>query len=557
MAHRNVVLLLVLILPLAAPFRPSWHPPSIGRSLLPVVQSKKTVETCLLMTSSTPGPTPLQDSLSGLRAEMAAFLKSVKLQDRSQQQEESVLFNFGTLLLQKDAYVEALAAFEEAVAINSKRAASWFSIALIRESQGDVEGALHAYERALETATPEEDATISVAASNNLIGLLVQENRLEAAGWAADRAVNKRPDDPHAWTNMGVILVRNENLDWAEVCFENAILRGAAGADSQLVVALNNLGAMYARRGEFERAISMYERCVAADAADLDSLKALAGALADSGDRLQASSRLRQALALDPADTQLQFQLAALDGPGEGCSKSGTAIPREYVSSLFDYYAERGYDEHMLTTLKYKGPQLLWGSFLRAGPAPRPLQDLRTVELGVGSGLCGSYFRTQGLGSDLVGCDLSPVMVQTASRLEGVLLHGRELIYSSVVVADCVEFLEAHKGGDRDLVLAADVLCYMGDLECLFRAALSALGPRGRFLFTTEELVASEGGVDRPAASFELQSSGRFSHSVSYIQDLAGRCGFQVASVQREVVRVDGEVPVPCVVFCLFAGVAK
>ena len=531
-------------------FSPSFFR-SISRSSLPA--GAKLSQDMSPPAAAPTGSSPLGNSIRELRAELAGVLK-----DGQAQQDESVLFNSGTLLLQQDAYADALVKFESAVAINPKRAASWFQIALIRQSQGNVEGALHAYERALEMAKPEEDLTISVAASNNLIGLLVQENRLEAAGQAADRAVNRWPDDPRAWTNLGVILVRNQNLDWAEVCFENALLRGAGGDDAQLATALNNMGAMLARRGQFAQAISMYERCVAADATDLDSLKALAGALADCGDRQQAALRLRQALALDPSDTQLQFQLAALEGSGNGGGKgrsggAGSSVPREYVSNLFDYYAERGYDDHMLTTLQYKGPELLWESFIRAGPAQRPLQELSSIELGVGSGLCGSYFRAQGLGSDLLGCDLSPVMVQTASRLE----DGRELVYSSVVVADCVEFLEGHSGAAKDLVLAADVLCYMGDLDALFRSVRSALGTGGRFLFTTEELAAEEGASATPSASFDLQSSGRFSHSVAYIQGLARRYGFEVASAQKEVVRVDGDVPIPSIVFCLLASSAN
>jgi predicted TPR repeat methyltransferase len=55
---------------------------------------------------------------------------------------------------------------------------------------------------------------------------------------------------------------------------------------------------------------------------------------------------------------------------------------------------------------------------------------------------------------------------------------------------DASKFLATFGGGQLDVITAADVLPYMGDLSTLFRAASSALKSGGLFVFTTEEMVS-------------------------------------------------------------------
>jgi predicted TPR repeat methyltransferase len=147
----------------------------------------------------------------------------------------------------------------------------------------------------------------------------------------------------------------------------------------------------------------------------------------------------------------------------------------------------------------------------------------------------------------MVGCDLSPIMIQQASRSEFVSDGAHELVYRSVVVSDAVDFVSACGRSESDLVLAADVVCYMGDLRALLQKVRFALKIGGTLLFSVEELEGPS------VEAFSLQPSGRFAHSEHYIVDLAGRCGYEVTAVQRGVLRADGGVPVNGAAFALVA----
>ena len=498
--------------------------------------------------------------------------------------DEPMLYNLGTLLLQQVVdqspeeaaalQAEALAYFEMAAALNPNRDASQFNIAMLREASGDADGALDAYKEAIRVTNDEQTA---IACYNNKVGLLLARERLDEAAQVADAAVNAYPQDPSTWTSLGVVLRINGNSDWASTCFENALARGP---DEKNLVALNNLGALLAKAGRRHEAVSMLNRALKVKPDDLSSLKAIAPILVEVGSSAEAADCLRRAIALDPFDNSLSFQLSVVEntwplatggksnqpppgvplvagsgggGPLASSEAAPLTVPREFVADLFDYYAQSGYDRHMVETLGYKVPELMWSTFLaRCKEEPRLLSKgalaaFKTIEVGVGSGLCGAFFRSRGLGGDIVGCDLSPIMIQQASRSEFVSDGAHELVYRSVVVSDAVEFVSACGRSETDLVLAADVVCYMGDLRALLQKVRFALKIGGTLLFSVEELEGPSAEV------FSLQPSGRFAHSEHYIVDLAGRCGYEVASVQRGVLRADGGVPVNGASFALVA----
>ncbi|MBK6472076.1 MAG: methyltransferase domain-containing protein [Betaproteobacteria bacterium] len=106
------------------------------------------------------------------------------------------------------------------------------------------------------------------------------------------------------------------------------------------------------------------------------------------------------------------------------------------------------------------------------------------LDLGCGTGLCGPLLRP--LARHLTGLDLSAAMLGRA-RATGV--------YDRLEQADAAQFLAAIS--ERfDLVVAADVLIYIGDPGPLFAAAQRAM-QRGLFAFTVEAADNGEAGPVR------------------------------------------------------------
>jgi predicted TPR repeat methyltransferase len=96
-------------------------------------------------------------------------------------------------------------------------------------------------------------------------------------------------------------------------------------------------------------------------------------------------------------------------------------------------------------------------------------------------------------------------------------------------------------GAGWDLVMACDVLNYIGALETLFGAVAGKLAPGGLFALTIERLDA--GQADAPL-DFTFQESRRFAHSPAYVRQVAEAAGLALRLERFETLRVDRNVPV-------------
>jgi len=129
----------------------------------------------------------------------------------------------------------------------------------------------------------------------------------------------------------------------------------------------------------------------------------------------------------------------------------------------------------------------------------------------------------------LVGVDLSPKMLIQAAKRD---------IYDELVCADLMAFLDRGEGR-FDLVVAADVMIYFGNLAPFFAAAARALCPGGLLAFSTE--FAPEG-------NYQLRPSGRFAHSVAYVRGLAGTA-FEEQACLSTTLRWEATARVPGQIF--------
>ena len=225
---------------------------------------------------------------------------------------------------------------------------------------------------------------------------------------------------------------------------------------------------------------------------DADTLLALAEAEAAAGDLGAAMAAAGRALKLSPGDPAAERLLARLRAEPAPPASGAPCDP------------EAGDFDEDLAKLGYQGPKLL----LDAVRALRPqAAGFDVLDLGCGTGLAGAAFRP--LAAALVGCDLAPRMLEVAAR------RG---VYDCLEEGDLLETLRRDEAA-WDLILAADVMIYFGDLAGVFQAAAQALKPAGLFAFTVER------GADD---GWELSSRGRFQHGASYLRNEAVRTGLAV-----------------------------
>jgi predicted TPR repeat methyltransferase len=165
--------------------------------------------------------------------------------------------------------------------------------------------------------------------------------------------------------------------------------------------------------------------------------------------------------------------------------------------------------------LGYCSPALLRAA-LAPPPAPR---SLAVLDLGCGTGLCGAQFRDWA--ERLVGVDLSRGMLAQA--------HAKG-VYDELILGDLLEPLRAG-AGKFDLVLASDVVLYLGDLQPLLAAVYAALRAGGRFAFTVDVL---EG------ADYRLLPFGHYAHARGYLQRAAAAAGLHEVSASPAVFPREG-----------------
>ncbi|MFG1228154.1 methyltransferase domain-containing protein [Xanthobacter wiegelii] len=230
-----------------------------------------------------------------------------------------------------------------------------------------------------------------------------------------------------------------------------------------------------------------------------------------------------RALALDPADRLgAGLRRARL---GDGTEGAEGAMSAAYVRTLFDQYADR-FDTALREKLAYRGPELLLEAVRAACTAQgRELRFGAALDLGCGTGLAGVLFAP--LAERLDGVDLSPAMLEKARALG---------LYAALEAGEMGAALQAVPAGSLDLVIAADALCYVGDLGPIFDAARAALAPDGLFAFTLET-HEGEGVL--------LRETLRYAHAQVYVRALAGEAGLALLLLEQASTRSEKGAPVP------------
>ena len=91
-------------------------------------------------------------------------------------------------------------------------------------------------------------------------------------------------------------------------------------------------------------------------------------------------------------------------------------------------------------------------------------------------------------------------------------------IYDELVVSDIDDYLKTQPA-TFNIILAADVFVYIGNLDTLTKQCRSALKRKGLLIFSTE--ICEN-------ADYQILPSGRFAHSEKYLKKLAKQHRFKI-----------------------------
>ena len=350
---------------------------------------------------------------------------------------------------------------------------------------------------------------------NNLGNIRTSIGQLAEGRDSYLRAIALEPQRADFHNNLGVLYRADGDLDKAE-----AEYRQAVELDPRHFRAYNNLGMLYAARKDIKAAVQYYCKSITLMPQHPDGHKLLGMAYYSIGQIEEAAEVFRQWLTQQPDSPVARHMYAAC---------SGQDVPErardDYIVETFDRFAD-SFEEQLQVRLAYKAPELVTDALRRYLPAPA--KQLRILDAGCGTGLCGPLVAPYA--ARLVGVDLSVGMLQKA--------EGKGC-YDRLYRIELTEFLrQPAEAGAWDVILSADTLCYFGPLEAVAAAAYAALRPGGLFAFSVED--ASEEAPD----GHVLNPHGRYAHSAPYVRRSLEAAGFKVLGIDPAVLRTEGGKPV-------------
>ncbi len=304
------------------------------------------------------------------------------------------------------------------------------------------------------------------------------------------------------------------------VCFFRSILDTTFFSSGDLIADRRfSYAQMLAESGDFAAAADLVTQALERVPGFVPGLELLGRFAEAAGDMPTAFGAWRQMLATDPEDRfGAELKLAA---HGAVIRRAVPALA--YVETLFNAYAS-DFDAALAQRLAYRVPQLIETMLVDMNGNDATTTVTRALDLGCGTGLMGERLRRHC--SFLEGVDLSDAMIGQAVA---------KCIYDRVEQGELLAWL-ARCGTGADLVTAADVFAYLGDLKDVFVAVAKVLRPGGLFLFSVEALDGTEPCV--------LRSSLRYAHSETGLRDGLAMAGFDVARLDRAEIRMDQGAPI-------------
>lgn len=473
-----------------------------------------------------------------------------------------IYFNLGLSLFNDNKPIEAIAAYQKSIALQSDIKETYNYLAEVYRALGETENAISNYQKALRLDPQYLDAKINLASVQKDIPTLEEIVRHDSANVMAIYYLSRLyPDDKaysflleHDFPVYDIQLRLGElALTFAPNTAEN-YFRQALELNPYDVTARINLGNFAVQKQEWQRAEKLYKRAIELDKNNFEAHAGYAQMLHLSGRKAEALDEYRAAVILNPDSPEISNNLGLIlkdiqdytealglffnafskdntkeeyqiniaetltllyyQNPDEAkkiaanwhkqtpdnpfANHMNAALNGEtsetdqvYTQKLFDNFADNY--ELVLARIGYRLPR----EFRElTGPAQGTI-----VDFGCGSGLIGVAYKTDF--SHLIGVDLSEKMLALAEEKN---------CYDRLVREDTLSFAQRELKTIRpSLITAADVCCYIEDLEPIFKAC--APYP---LIFSIEQ--ASD-----DIKKAKLLPTGRYQHNPQYIAELLAK----------------------------------
>eukprot|EP00903_Cladosiphon_okamuranus_P019910 g18299.t1 len=413
-------------------------------------------------------------------SEEGAFDKAASLYERAVNIEETAERHvfLGEALVLAERRGEALWHYGRAADLYDDReykVSTLLSLGQVQTEEGYSSDAVETYLKVLSLQEDEDPDEVADAHVQVAIGMLDSHNYSEAVGHL-EMATALVPDLIQAQELLAHTL---RDMGFVEEAIRR--YKGIIAQRSTDIGTLVQLGFAYHELCDFSQALAVYKKARSSPtkAAEMDYLTAALHS---------KSLRPSRAPAAYVADL---FDLEARKNGFLGSAPTGSEFldPTGPLADTRISNGDRGmfYDVHGLIFDRV-APNMR--SMIEAalglppdGRGGRGLQWLDVLDLGCGRGTMGRQLKP--LANFITGIDLSEKAIKYAQRAGS---------YDSIKHGDAVTVMKTMLPNSFDLVVAADMVPYFGDLGDLFRAIAAVTRPGGLVAFNADVLDATEDG---------------------------------------------------------------
>ncbi len=464
------------------------------------------------------------------------YLKAIELAPNYAQAHS----NLANLYALQNKYEEALSHYIKATHAAPDFSSAHFNLGLLFLKNNQLDAAKTQFNNVL-ALNPD-----SIEAQFYLGVLYLEKNDLDKAEQALQIVIKHHNEHVEALVNLGVIALKREQNQRAVDYFSKAL-----ALDNEEMDARNNLAATFMHHDRFENALMHYDVLLQKEPHNIEylynsgvaqmalghlneatlhfdqiillnpnhapTLNNLAAIYLKLDNRETSRHYLERALVVNPEDKISRHMLNAITG-----IKQGENTP-EYAHNLFNNYALY-YDQHMSEQLKYSVPTHI----ARTLHQFELLTLNKILDLGCGTGLTGVAVREYC--KQLTGVDIAEKMIEHAKK---------KAVYDELIQMEALAFLQQDTQS-YDLIVAADVLPYFGDLEPLIQLISEHLSSDHYFIFTGE--ISQE-------HAWQLESSARFSHQPTYIQELSKKYSLNIIKQEKIPARLQNQMPLEVMLY--------
>jgi predicted TPR repeat methyltransferase len=415
--------------------------------------------------------------------------------------------NLGTVQEELEDFEAAVRSYRRALEISPDAAPVHYNLGHALQRQGQLEAAIDAYQAVLALRPADPDTLYNIGHAYHDLG------DLNAAETAYRDAIAGDPDHYRSHSNLGSVLFDQSRESEAEEHYRRAIEIRVDSAPDHF-----NLGRVFEVQGKLEQAIDAYRNSLNHNPLSAVAYEHAARLEEKLNGPDKAIEFLDQWLTFMPDDPVAQHLRAAFAG-----DQTTSRASDEYVRKTFNVFATE-FDKR-LESLQYKAPQIVGRCVEQLAASTG--DDLDVLDIGCGTGLCAPLVRPYA--GHLTGVDISSAMLDKARERGG---------YDELQEAELTGFL-ATKDRDYDLIVAADVLIYFGDLRPVLEASGKALRQGGHMVFTVEHLEETKSSL-----GYFLNPHGRYSHTEAYVQQSLEQAGLDMLESSPVTLRTEGGQPV-------------